>query len=84
MFFHCNFFCVEGENMKKKIVLTVAMVVVCFVVILAMVFMIRAQRNKNALSDIKADAEEVNSDAKLNQFDFITDKNYRIWKMGWV
>lgn len=48
--------------MKKKIVLTVAMVVVCFVVILAMVFMIRAQRNKNALSDIKADAEEMDLD----------------------
>lgn len=26
--------------------------------------------------------EEANSDAKLNHFDFITDKNYRIWKMG--
>lgn len=26
--------------------------------------------------------EEANSNAKLNQFDFITDKNYRIWKMG--
>ena len=26
--------------------------------------------------------EEANSEAKLNQFDFITDKNYRICKMG--